>query len=227
MCSEFRGLYNNAAVICPLCQRRKARRACPALGKTICTVCCGTKRQVEIQCPKDCIYLTTAREHPPAAAVRKQQRDVGSVVRFMQDLDDRQSRLFFLVLTFLVRYPAPELQPLIDEDVADALGALAATFETSSRGVIYEHRPRSMAAERLASAVKPVLDEADSSGGTAFERDAAVVLRRIEAAARAVSHEEPGNRRAFVELLTRIIERKDEPSAGLEPTEEAPRLIIP
>src|SRR4029079_6022625 len=59
------GLYNNAHVICPLCGVRRARRGCPALGKQICAVCCGTKRLVEIQCPSDCAYLATAREHPP------------------------------------------------------------------------------------------------------------------------------------------------------------------
>ena len=33
---------------CPVCGQRKARRECPALGQTICTVCCATKRLVEI-----------------------------------------------------------------------------------------------------------------------------------------------------------------------------------
>ena len=49
---------------CPLCHTRKPRRACPALNQTICAVCCGTKRLIEIQCPDDCVYLTSAREHP-------------------------------------------------------------------------------------------------------------------------------------------------------------------
>src|SRR5262249_28624569 len=107
-------------VLCPLCHQRKARRMCPALGKQICTVCCGTKRQVEIHCPSDCTYLLSAREHPPVAMVRKHRRDLGVVVRFMQDLSERQSRLFFLIMTFLVRYQPPELHPLIDDDVAEA-----------------------------------------------------------------------------------------------------------
>jgi class 3 adenylate cyclase len=39
---------------------------------------------------------------------------------------------------------------LNDDDVADAAGALAATFETAARGVIYEHAPESLVARRLA-----------------------------------------------------------------------------
>src|SRR5262249_27205851 len=170
-CLILHGLYNNTvAVVCPLCGQRKARRACPALGKQICPVCCGTKRLVQIECPGDCAYLTSAREHPPAAAVRRQQRDLGLVMQFLRDLSDRQSQLFSPIPSFLVRYQAPEPQPLIDDDVAEAAAALAATFETSARGVIYEHRPASLPAERLMSALKPVLNDLGKQGGTPFER---------------------------------------------------------
>jgi hypothetical protein len=191
-------------------------------------VCCGTKRLVQIQCPADCVYLATARDHPPAAIVRRQQRDVGLLVHFMRDLGERQSQLFFLVNTFLVQYQPPELQPLIDDDVAEAAAAIAATLETSARGVIYEHRPASLPAERLMNALKPVLTQAGGRGGTAFERDAAVVMRRIEEAARQVRSADESNRRAFLDLLGRVLTRKDESSTEApEEKLEAPRLILP
>jgi hypothetical protein len=214
-------------VICPLCGQRKVRRACPALGQQICAVCCGTKRLVQIQCPSDCAYLTTAREHPPAAIVRRQQHDLGLLVQFMRDLNQRQSQLFFLVNTFLVRYEPPELQPLLDDDAVEAADALAATLETSARGVIYEHRPASLPAERLMGALKPLLAEAGGqSGGTPFERDAAFVLRRIAEAACEVRASDAGNRRAFLDLLGRVINKNadEEPDAS---SQEPPRLIVP
>ena len=187
-------------------------------------MCCGTKRLVQIQCPSDCAYLATAREHPPAAILRQQQRDLGLLVQFMRDLNQRQSQLFVLIETFLVRYHSPELQPLIDEDVAEAAAALAATFETATRGVIYEHRPVSIPAGRLASALKPLLAEAGQRGGTSFERDAAVVLRRIGEAAREMPASDQGNRRAFLDLLGRLMRK----SADAEPpqAEQASRLIV-
>jgi hypothetical protein len=120
-------------VICPLCGTRRARRGCPALDKQICAVCCGTKRLVEIQCPSDCPYLGNAREHPPAAVVRQQQRDMGVLAQFMRDFNERQSQLFFLIATFLARYQPPELQPLIDDDVREAAAALAATSRPLAR----------------------------------------------------------------------------------------------
>ena len=212
------------AVVCPLCGLRRARRACPALGKQICAVCCGTKRLVEIQCPSDCVYLAVAREHPPATVVRQQQRDIQLLVRFIRDFSERQSQLFFLIDAFLLRYQPPELQLLIDEDVIDAAASLAATSETAARGVIYEHRPASPPAERLVAALKPLLAKAGQGGGTPFERDAAVVLRRIEEAAREARAVDRENRRAFLDLLGRVIPEREEEE---RPSSAAPRLIVP
>jgi hypothetical protein len=222
------GLYNNARVICPLCGTRRARRGCPALGKQICAVCCGTKRLVEIQCPSDCPWLASAREHPPAVAMRQQQRDMGLAMHFMRDFSRRQSQLFLFVTTFLVRYEAPELQRPIDEDVIEAMGALASTFETASRGVIYEHRPESLAAGHLVTALKPVLAEAGHGGGTPFERDVVIVLRRVADSVAGGRVLEPGNSRAFIDLLGRVIHATDgeaRPAAASQ--QDPPRLIVP
>jgi hypothetical protein len=214
-------------MLCPLCGQRKARRACPALREQICAVCCGTKRLTEIQCPSNCAYLATAREHPPAVAVRQQQRDVAALVGYMQDFSERQTRLFFLIATFLLRYEPPELHPLVDEDVAEASAAIAATFETASRGVIYEHRPNSLSAERLAGELKPLLAKASDQGGEGVQRDTAVVLRRVEAAAREVGRAAGGGRRAFVELIGRVVNARPPESRETTSDDNAPRLIIP
>jgi hypothetical protein len=217
-------------VTCPLCATRRGRRGCPALGKQICAVCCGTKRLVEIECPPDCVWLASAREHPPAVVVRQQRHDLELVVHVMRDFSRRQSQIFFLINTFLVRYEPPELQPLIDDDVAEGMGALAATFETASRGLIYDHRPASLSAERLTAALKPMLAEAGRGAGTAFERDAAVVLRRIETAARDMRALNQENRRAFLDLLGRIITQTPAAAAGPDDDADPPThssLILP
>jgi hypothetical protein len=176
-------------------------------------VCCGTKRNVEIRCPADCVYLASAREHPAAAVVRQQQRDVSLVMQFLRDFNERQSHLFLFINTFLMKYQPPELESLIDDDVVEAMRALASTYETAARGVIYEHRPASLPAQRLATALTPVLAEAGTGGGTSFERDAAVVMRRIERAVGEVRATDRPNRRAYLDLLRRTIAKRD-PGAG-------------
>jgi hypothetical protein len=220
-------LYNNAAVLCPLCGQRKARRTCPALGQQICAICCGTKRLTEIRCPSDCAYLASAREHPAAIVVRQQQRDVGIMVHLLRDFSQRESRLFLSVNSFITRYQPPGLQTLIDDDVGEAAGALAATFETAARGVIYEHRPASLPAERLMTALKGLLQEMGQNGGTAFERDAAVVLRRIEEAVRDLRAAPGDNRRAYLDVLGRVLQNVDAAEDREGPKVETPRLIVP
>ena len=219
------------AVVCPLCGIRRARRGCPALRQQICAVCCGTKRLVEIQCPADCPWLASAREHPPAAAVRQQQRDVASFVQFVRDFSERQSQLFFLISTFVLGYEPPEFHPLIDDDVAEGVAALASTFETASRGLIYDHRPASLPAERMIGALKPMLLDAGRGAGSAFERDAAVVLRRVEESVRRLRGEEPDNPRAFLELLRRVIREPPRPDGSADrsaaPDPGPQRLILP
>ncbi len=213
---------------CRLCGLRRARRACPALGHDICAVCCGTKRLGEIQCPDSCGYLAAAREHPPVAAVRQQRQDLDTVTQVVRDFNQRQSQIFFLTASFIVRYQPPELHPLVDEDVAEAAAALAATFETSVRGVIYEHPATTAAGGRLAAALRPLLTKSGQGGGTPFERDAAVVLRCIEDAARRTHGLGDAGPRALVELLGRVIRPGPggddaEPSPPAEPS----RLIVP
>lgn len=160
--------------------------------------------------------------------VRQHQRDVGFLVQFIRDLNERQSQLFLLIATFLTRYQPPALQPLIDDDVADAAEALAATFETSSRGVIYEHNAASLPAQRLSNALKPViLEAAGPHPGSAFERDAAVVLRRIKDASRDRRALEPDNRGAFLSVLARVIRAPEDKADHAGPQADAPRLIVP
>lgn len=203
---------------------------CPALNDQICAICCGTKRMVEIRCPPDCPYLATAREHPPAVVVRQQRHDLGLLVESLRDLNDRQSQLFFLIATLLARYKPSELESIVDDDVVQAAGTLAATYETAARGVIYEHRAASIPAARLATALKAALAQAAGGGGSAFERDAAVILRRIEQAARRMNEAGAPSSRMFLALLERVVSRQPGDNDGNDAPAESggeSRLIVP
>ena len=48
---------------CPICSKRKAKRFCPARTETICSICCGTEREVTIDCPSDCVHLVASRQY--------------------------------------------------------------------------------------------------------------------------------------------------------------------
>ena len=82
----------------------------------------------------------------------------------------------------------------------------------------------------MAAALKPLLAEAGKNEGSAFERDSAVVLRRIEEATRDVQRLDPSNRRAFVDLVGRLTRQRDEhPPVGGAASQDPdpPRLIVP
>ena len=161
------GLCEAETMPCPLCRLRQPRRQCPALGREICAVCCGTKRLVEITCPADCGYLAAAQAHPPALVRRQQERDLAFVMAMREGLSERESDLYWAVLTFIAGVRSDPPIKLIDADLAEGAASLAATYETANRGLIYEHRPQSLAAQRLVRDLKAFLAqlvaEADAS----------------------------------------------------------------
>lgn len=191
--------------LCPLCRKRKPRRFCPARREEICAICCGTKRRVEIACPSDCPYLQSAERHPAAVVKRRQEHDFDVLRPTLEGLNEQQLQLFLLVVPFIARFAPSGLGRLLDVDVAEAVGALAATYETSSRGIIYEHRSSSAVAEELRRAIQEVLTELARGEGSRFDREIVGVLRGIQRGAR---HDAPGladaSERGYIELLERL-----------------------
>ena len=219
-----------------MCQERQARRTCPAVGRQICAVCCGTKRQVEIACPADCGYLATAQAHPPASVRRQQERDVGFLMAMREGLTNRESELFWVILTFLAGMKADPLLRLVDEDVAEAAGALAATYETANRGLIYEHRPPSLASQRLVTDLKAflgtLLQGADAATTRSVERDATVVLRHLERGAREVRRFVDEGPSSALAVITRVVTagsggQPEAPGGTSRIEPPAPMLIVP
>ena len=211
---------------CPSCRKGRARRACPALGQQICTVCCGTKRLVEIQCPPDCVYLRSAQNHPPAAVQRQQERDLRFVLPLVEALNEPQLRLLVIVQTFL-RSERPDTPHLRDNEVAEAARALAETYETASRGIIYEHKAASLNAQRLSTELQALFDAQEKEGLQIRDADRVTVMRRVERGAREAGAALPGGETAYLGLLKRIL--RDPRTAPSAPTEDQDnsRLIVP
>ena len=208
---------------CTLCRRRRARRACPALGHQICAVCCGTKRLREIRCPSDCTYLVSARTHPPAVVQRQQERDARFLLPVIDGLGRRQYQLFFVVQATIQRLAETDELPVNDDVVRDTAQALAATYETASKGIIYEHRPSSLPAERLARELKPLLEGKDGRGPVASERDLAEILRRVERAATDARKTLDGGTHAYLDLVGRLMRSSSSGDTGTPTQPPRPR----
>lgn len=193
---------------CPVCRERRPKRSCPALGQTICTVCCATKRLVEIHCPPDCVYLSSAKAHPAAVVQRRQDRDLGFLLPLVASLSETQYRLVVLFQSVIVRHAAAAMPPIYDVDVAEAAAAAAATLETSGKGIIYEHQAVSAPAQRLTADLRQVVDDIIKQNTTQqsrIERDAAAALRQIEEGARRAEKALAGDEApVYLKMLGRI-----------------------
>lgn len=193
-------------------------------------MCCATKRLVEIACPGDCVYLKTAEQHPPAVVKRQHSQDLVVLMGTAGRLSEPQLQMFFMLQTLISRFVPSGLGRLLDQDVAEATGALAASYETASRGVIYERKATSTTAEALRRELETFCAEARAQGGSRFERDAAAVLRAIEQGAK---HEAPGlgeANRAYLELVGRLLREGQPRAGGARPPEkgpESPTILLP
>jgi hypothetical protein len=145
-------------VPCPICEKRKAVRFCPAKGEKICAVCCGTEREVSIDCPSDCPYLIAAHRYEndhqrriPADTPLLDEKIPQDIVYTHQQL---MTAMAFSIAKFCAVQPAA-----VDTDVLAALQALAETYKTLSSGIIYEKPPVAPLPRELYAAMIALLAE--------------------------------------------------------------------
>jgi hypothetical protein len=145
-------------VFCPICEKRKAARFCPAKGEKICAVCCGTEREVTIDCPPDCAYLVAAHRYE-----NEHQRSLPADTPLLdekipQDIVYTHQQLLAAVAFSIAKFCA--VQPaVVDADVLIAIQALAQTYKTLSSGIIYEKPPDAPLPRELYAALIAFISE--------------------------------------------------------------------
>jgi hypothetical protein len=156
---------------------------------------------------------------------RQQERDVALLLPTISHLTERQHQLFFLIHSVIARHKPDTLSRLLDEDVAQATAAVAATLETAGRGVLYEHTPASLPAQRLAREITAMLEEVRARGTKIYDGEVAIALRAIERGARD-AQKQANDDTAYISLVGRLLQVRSRPSAE-EPTKPASSLILP
>lgn len=143
-------------VTCKICNKRRARRACPGIDGEICPQCCGTERENTIDCPRDCEHLRAARLHEQPAAIASDQipnRDVRVTEDFIQTHEHLIAWLTYALAN------AMEKERAVDFDAREALEALIKTHRTLESGLIYETKPQNPYAASLQEALRLSVDE--------------------------------------------------------------------
>jgi len=110
---------------------------------------------------------------------------------------------------------------MADADVEQAARALAETYETASRGIIYEHTADTPSAGRLASEIRTLVEAQRKAGLELGDADVAHVMRRVESATQSARSALPGDTVAFLKLLRRALKDPGDMPASLDPSETA------
>jgi hypothetical protein len=210
---------------CPICEKRKGARFCPAKGEKICAVCCGTEREVTIDCPSDCGYLIAAHQyeeqHPREISRETPLLDVELPRDTVYTQQQLLGALAFAVAKFCSTHPQAH-----DDDVLSALQALAETHRTMISGIFYEKPPVLPLPRELYAAVMTLLAEIKKEqvarSGFAAMKDADVfhLLVFLYRMGLIRTNGRPKSRR-FIEFL-----RAQFPSAKETQREES-RIIVP
>jgi hypothetical protein len=197
---------------CPLCSDRPGKRYCPAKADQICAVCCGTKREVEIDCPSSCPHLIAGRSYEAEKRIPDPEL-AQKVEKYSND--------------FVYRY-APILDAIsrsvVDNDVVEVYKSLSATMRTLSSGIYYETLPDGPVRISLFRRLKAQLDELMQPSANADKRilkvtEAVDVLDFLTVAVQANSSVRPKSRR-YLDWLAQM--------SGLSPAaEQTSGLILP
>ncbi|MCU1275598.1 MAG: hypothetical protein JWO48_3029 [Bryobacterales bacterium] len=210
---------------CAICHVRRPRRFCLGVRGDICTTCCGTEREVTVDCPLDCIYLRDAHRHEkitPTDPHNFPNQDIRVTEEF---LHEHEPLLLFLAGTVLDA--ALSTSGAIDFDVREALDALIRTYRTLQSGVYYETVPTNPIAANICRIVQSGLaefrkQETERSGMTQT-RDAEVLgvlvfLQRLE-----LDNNNGRKRgRAYLDFLRTFF-----PEQPAESSPATPSLIVP
>jgi hypothetical protein len=145
-------------MICPICQKRKAKRHCPAKSEMICAICCGTEREVTIDCPLDCPHLVASRQHYDSRRAVDWAKVPFADQRIPQSVLEVHEQLF-TELSYEILECASEDRSLVDSDVQAALQALAETYQTLANGIVYEKPPHHRLQRVLYDRLRRVIEE--------------------------------------------------------------------
>jgi hypothetical protein len=172
------------------------------------------------------VHLVSAREHPAATVRRQHERDFGTLLPTIRHLTERQQQLFFVFVSVISRHVPDGFGRLLDADIADAAGALAATAETAARGVIYEHSTQSVPAEKLARELQATLASIEKEARV-YDHEVATTLRAIETGAREIRKSAPGGDSLYLELLRRLLQTNRGDAAQQAVERPASPLVLP
>lgn len=211
--------------LCAICHKRKPKRYCPGVRGDICAICCGTEREVTVDCPFDCIYLRESRRYDwkkAAPPVSLPFPDVELPDSFLAEYEQFIGQIGLHLLRYALENPKTT-----DHDLEGALEKMVRTYETLSSGLYYESLPDEGSQVAVFRSLRGFLQEykkrEQERGSIANVRASDVIKSLVFLARIAVVHDNKRPRsRAFIDFL-----RQTYPEATAAAKTQESGLIIP
>jgi hypothetical protein len=208
-----------ASRACRICEKRRPKRYCPGVSGDICPICCGTQREVTVNCPLDCVYLREARKHDPPPDVDPRTFP-NNDIRVNDEFLQRNEPLLILIASSIAR-AALEAPGVVDSDVKDALYALTRTWRALQSGLIADARPDNRVAGKVYAGVQDTIAEIrqrlEDEGQTLRDADVLGILVFLQRMEILQNNGRPKGR-AFIDFLCGFFPpgelRREEQSAG-------------
>jgi hypothetical protein len=214
----------SAEKLCAICHKRKPKRYCPGVQGDICAICCGTEREVTVDCPFDCIYLRESRRYDwkkatPPDSLPFPEIEIGD--GFLHEHEQFIGQIGLRLLLYWVENPKTT-----DADLQGATEKMARTYQTLSSGIYYESLPEEGSQIGVFRDLKAFLDEYQKKlqerGQSASLKESDVIRSLVFLARLATVHSNKRPRsRAFIDFL-----RQTYPESAVKKKEES-GLIVP
>jgi hypothetical protein len=194
------------------------------MGETICAICCGTGREVTIDCPQHCPYLVAAHRYEADLPKSTQPAEIPFPNVQVPAAVIQEHELLALELCAILARFAAKHPVIADADVLAVLSALAETTRTAAAGIYYEKRPDGSLRRDLYAELADVLLKIKENEHAQYHRaNDSEVFQIVVFLARLASQH--GNGRPKSKAFLGFLRRQFPPVDEIAPPE--PRLIIP
>jgi hypothetical protein len=147
-------------VSCAICETRKEKRFCPAVHGKICPVCCGTEREVTLDCPSECPWLQQARKNENAEHLQQLDREALLPQVEVNDAFLYQQEPLVGGLSFAIARASRADRAVFDRDVIQALTSMARSYETLvNSGLVVEQKTANLGQQAIAAELQKMVDE--------------------------------------------------------------------
>jgi hypothetical protein len=145
---------------CAICHERKEKRFCPAVHDRICPLCCGTEREVTLDCPSDCPWLQQARKNENSEHLRELDREALLPEIEVPDTILYQWEPLLGGVSFALSKVARSDRGIYDRDIIQALTSLARSYQTMvNSGLVVEEKTANLGQQAVTAEVRKMIEE--------------------------------------------------------------------